>query len=148
MEDIHHPVLNNNSIFKVYQSKNESFLYSILAALYSNKIDRRLFHRPSAYQKYKKTLNLENLSLPIRNKDIVHFLRNNPKLNIAIRLFDSVVVSEKEMRIYEYKVIGKNRQVINISFHKAYKTKKTLYHYFWLKNLNNIKQNIKKVLSV
>ena len=67
----------------------------------------------------KKTLNLENLSLPIRNKDIVHFLRNNPKLNIAIRLFDSVVVSEKEMRIYEYKVIGKNRQVINILFHKS-----------------------------
>ena len=131
MEDIHHPVLNNNSIFKVYQSKNESFLYSILAALYSNKIDRRLFHRPSAYQKYKKTLNLENLSLPIRNKDIVHFLRNNPKLNIAIRLFDSVVVSEKEMRIYEYKVIGKNRQVINILFHKSYKNKKSLYHYFW-----------------
>ena len=92
MEDIHHPVLNNNSIFKVYQSKNESFLYSILAALYSNKIDRRLFHRQSAYQKYKKTLNLENISLPIRNKDIVHFLRNNPKLNIAIRFFDSVVV--------------------------------------------------------
>ena len=54
MEDIHHPVLNNNSIFKVYQSKDESFLYSILAALYSNKIDRRSFHRPSAYEKYKK----------------------------------------------------------------------------------------------
>ena len=54
MDDIHHPILNNNSIFKVYQSKDEGFLYSILAALYSNKIDRRLFHRLSAYQKYKK----------------------------------------------------------------------------------------------
>ena len=54
MEDIHHPILNNNSIFKVYQSKHESFLYSILAVLYSNKIDRRSFHRPSAYK------NIEN----------------------------------------------------------------------------------------
>ena len=69
MEDIHHPVLNNNSIFKVYQSKNESFLYSILAALYSNKIDRRLFHRPSAYQKYKKrhqTLKISPFLLEIK----------------------------------------------------------------------------------
>ena len=118
MEDIHHPVLNNNSIFKVYQAKDESFLYSILAALYSNKIDRRSFHRPSAYEKYKKTLNIKNINFPIRNKDIVHFLRNNPKLNVAIRLFDSVVISEKDMRIYEYKVIGKGSQVINILFHK------------------------------
>ena len=31
MEDIHHPVRNNNSIFKVYQSKNESFLLPRLA---------------------------------------------------------------------------------------------------------------------
>ena len=68
MEDIHHPILNNNSIFKVYQSKGESFVYSILAALYSNKIDRRSFHRPSAYQKYRKLLNLKNITLPISNK--------------------------------------------------------------------------------
>ena len=144
MEDIHHLILNNNSIFKVYQSKDESFLYSILAALYSNKIDRRSFHRPSAYEKYKKTLNIKNINFPIRNKDIVHFLRNNPKLNVAIRLFDSVVISEKDMRIYEYKVIRKGSQVINILFHKYYRNKKTLYRYFWLKNLNNISQNVKR----
>ena len=53
MNDIHHPVLNNNSIFKIYNSKNESFLYSILAALHSNKIDRRSFHHPDVYIKYK-----------------------------------------------------------------------------------------------
>ena len=64
------------------------------------------------------------MNFPIRNKDIVHFLRNNPKLNIAIRLFDSVVISEKDMRIYEYKVIGKGSQVINILFHKYNRTKK------------------------
>ena len=73
MEDIRHPILNNNSIFKVYQSKDESFIYSILAALYSNKIDRRLFHSPSVYEKYKKTLNIKNINFPMRNKDIIHF---------------------------------------------------------------------------
>ena len=61
MEDIFHPVLNNNSVFKIYQSKDESFIYSILAAIYSNKIDARSFHQPSAYMKYKKLLNIANI---------------------------------------------------------------------------------------
>ena len=124
MEDIYHPVLNNNSIFKIYQSKNESFLYSVLAAIYSKTIDRRLFHLPNAYIKYKKKLNLENLSFPMKNKNIKVFLQNNPKLNLRIRLFDSIIVSNKDMRIYENKIIGKGKVTINILFHKSYKDKK------------------------
>ena len=46
MQDIFHPILNNNSIFKIYQSKDESFLYSILAAIYSQKIEKNFFHQP------------------------------------------------------------------------------------------------------
>ena len=103
MEDIYHPVLNNNSIFKIYQSKNESFLYGVLAAIYTKTIDRRLFNLPNAYIKYKKKLNLENISFPMKNKNIKVFLQNNPKLNLRIRLFDSIIVSNKEMRIYETK---------------------------------------------
>ena len=144
MEDIFHPVLRNNSIFKVYQSKNESFLYSILAAMYSSKINYRLFHQVNAYQKYKKLLNTENLPFPIKNKHISLFLQNNPTLNIKIRLFNSVVVSDTNMKIFEHRKIGTGRKVINILFHKTYKDKKSCYHYFWIKNLNNIKNTIKK----
>ena len=144
MEDIYHPVLNNNSIFKIYQSKNESFLYSVLAAIYSKTIDRRLFHLPNAYIKYKKKLNLENISFPMKNKNIKVFLQNNPKLNLRIRLFDSIIVSNKDMRIYESKIIGKGKITVNLLFHKTYKDKKTFYHYFWIKNINNIKNTIKK----
>ena len=102
MKDIFHPVLNNNSIFKVYQSKHESFLYSILASLYSKKIDSRIFHQPHVYTKYKKLLNVENISFPMKNKNIDLFLRNNPKLDISIRLFDSIVVSKNDMKIYAH----------------------------------------------
>ena len=144
MEDIFHPVLNNNSIFKIYQSKNESFLYSILAALYSSKIDYRLFHHPNAYKKYKKIINVENIPLPMKNKHINLFLKSNPKLNIKIRLFSSVVVSNTNMKIFEHKKMGKGKKLINILFHKTYKGKKSYYHYFWIKNLNNIKKTIKK----
>ena len=144
MNDIHHPVLNNNSIFKIYNSKNESFLYSILAALHSNKIDRRSFHHPDVYIKYKKLLNLKNISFPMKNRDINHFLRNNHKLDISIRLFDSVTISKTDMKIFEYKVFGKGRQTINILFHKSYRNKKSFYRYFWIKNINNIKRCSKK----
>ena len=107
MKDIFHPVLNNNSIFKIYQAKDESFLYSILAALYSNKLNRRSFHRPNAYKVYRNKLNIENMTFPMKNKDINLFLQNNPKLNIKIRLFDSIMISDTEMKIYEHKEIGK-----------------------------------------
>ena len=148
MEDISQPTSNNNSVFKIYKSKNESFLYSILAALYSNKIDRRSFHHPEAYEKFKRKINTQNISFPMKNKNIIHFLKNNPNLNISIRLFDSVVTSKNDMKIYEHKVIGKGKKIINILFHKSYIKKKSFYHYFWLKNINNIQKKLKKVLFV
>ena len=54
------------------------------------------------------------------------------------------------MKIYEHKVIGqgRNKTVVNILFHKSYKNKKSFYHYFWLKNINNIKKQLKDVLFV
>ena len=117
MEDIFHPVLNNNSVFKIYQSKDESFIYSILAAIYSNKIDARSFHQPSAYIKYKKLLNITNIPFPMKNKNIKLFLRNNSRLDISIRLFDSILISKNDMKIYEHKVFGKGPKIINILFH-------------------------------
>ena len=88
MQDIFHPILNNNSIFKIYQSKDESFLYSILAAIYSQKIENKIFHQPNAYKKFKKLINVKNIPFPMKNKHINRFLENNPKLDITIRLFD------------------------------------------------------------
>ena len=139
MNDVFHPVLNNNSIFKIHQSKDESFLYSILAALYSNRINVRQFHQVNAYARYKKLLNIGNITFPMKNKDINVFLKNNPNLDISIRLFDSIAISKTDMKIYEYRVIGKGRKIINLLFHKSYKNKKSFYHYFWIKNINNIK---------
>ena len=43
MNDIFHPVLDNNSVFKIRQIKDESILYSDLAALYLNRIDAKQF---------------------------------------------------------------------------------------------------------
>ena len=77
MEDIFHPVLNNKSIFKIYQSKDETFLYSILAPLYSQTIDRTLFNRPYVYTKYKKLVNIENISFPMKNEKIGRFTKQS-----------------------------------------------------------------------
>ena len=144
MDNIYHPVLSNNSIFKVHKSNVESFLYAILAALYSHKIDRRSFHNSSSYEKYKRTLNLKNILFPITLKEIPYFLKNNPHLNISIRLFDSIKISQNDMKIYSGKIIGSGKKIINILFHKTYKNKKSQYHFFWIKNINNIKNTTKQ----
>ena len=148
MNDVFHPVLNNNSIFKIHQSKDESFLYSIVAALYSNRINVKQFHRVNAYAKYKKLLNIGNITFPMKNKDINVFLKNNPNLDISIRLFDSIAISKTDMKIYEYRIIGKGRKIINLLFHKSYKNKKSFYHYFWIKNINTITKTVNDGLFV
>ena len=116
MNDVFHPVLNNNSIFKIHQSKDESFLYSILAALYSNRINVKQFHRVNAYAKYKKLLNIGNITFPMKNKDINVFLKNNPNLDISIRLFDSIAISKTDMKIYEYRIIEKVVKLLTYCF--------------------------------
>ena len=68
MYNVSHPVLNKQSIFKVYNTNKENFVYVILAALYSKKIYRKSYHFPSAYNNYKKSLNLKNITLPMTNK--------------------------------------------------------------------------------
>ena len=113
MQDIFHPILNNNSIFKIYQSKDESFLYSILAAIYSQKIEKKIFHQPNSYKKFKKLINIENIPFPMKNKHINQFLENNPKLDITVRLFDSIVVSKTDMKIFEHRKFGKGSKIVN-----------------------------------
>ena len=144
MYNVSHPILNKNSIFKIYNTNKENFVYVILAALYSNKIDRRAFHFPSAYNKYKKLINFKNIILPMTNKNIPMFLKHNNHLNISIRLFDSIKISENDMQIYETRIIGKGLSIINVLFHKIYKNKKTYYVYFWIKHINSIKINFKQ----
>ena len=80
----------------------------------------------------------------MKNKHINRFLENNPKLDLTIRLFDSILVSKTEMKIFEHKKVGKGRKIVNILFHKTYKNKKSYYHYFWIKNINNIKKQLKE----
>ena len=80
----------------------------------------------------------------MKNKHINQFLENNPKLDITVRLFDSIVVSKTDMKIFEHRKFGKGRKIVNILFHKTYKNKKSYYHYFWIKNINNIKKTFKR----
>lgn len=83
MAHLKHSIPENNSIFKVHQCNDESFLYAILAVLYSNSTDRILFHHIRSYEKYRKTLNLSNILFPITNKDIPYFLSLNHSLTFV-----------------------------------------------------------------
>ena len=49
------------------------------------------------------------------------FVKNGPNLYISIRLFDSITISKTDMKIYEYRVTGKGRKIINLLPHNSYK---------------------------
>ena len=104
MKDVHHPIPDTVSIFKVHQSRMGSFLYSVLAALYSNSIDRRTFHNQSAV-KIQKIVKYNQHSFSMKHKHIFHFFKNIPKLHISIGL--SVAISSRVTKIFNYKTIGK-----------------------------------------
>ena len=55
------------------------------------------------------------------NKNIPSFIKDNARLDISIRLFDSIKISENDMHIYETKVTGRGANIITISFHEIYK---------------------------
>ena len=55
--------------------------------------------------------------ITIEKQKIIHFLQDNPRLNISIRLFDSIMTSQNDMKIYEHRIIGTGTRIINLLFH-------------------------------
>ena len=98
-----HPQLKNKSIFKLHNCKKESFIYSLLAALYSTKLSNNVFHDPKQYKKYKSNLNLHGnkISFHIKVNQIKQFVHQNQNLNIKIKLFEATKISNDEIYIHD-----------------------------------------------
>ena len=52
-----------------------------------------------------------------------HFLKNNPQLDITIRLFDSVAIPSREMKTFDFKTIAKGKTSQIFCFTKGIKRK-------------------------
>ena len=62
---------------------------------------------------------VNNSRLSMKNKLMVHFSKNRPKLDISIRLLDSVAISSREMKFFDYRTIGEGN-IINILYSFAH----------------------------
>ena len=51
------------------------------------------------------------------------FLNRNPRLDISVRLLDSIKASETDVKIYESKIIGKGKKILTFCFINHIKTK-------------------------
>ena len=62
MEDISHPTLNNNSVFKIYKSKNESFCIPFWQLYILTKLigDHFTIQKPMRNSKEKLTLKISH----------------------------------------------------------------------------------------
>ena len=47
------------------------------------------------------------------------FLKLNSNLNISVRLLDAIKFSESDCKIYQSKIFGKGKKIIDILFHKS-----------------------------
>ena len=74
--DIRHPFLEKSNFFKVYNSGAGlwSFIYAILAAIYSPLLHRNVMHCKESYKQFTKKLKLSSLNNKRGNiKDLKYF---------------------------------------------------------------------------
>ena len=140
---MNHPQLNDRHFFRIHDSGSgiTSFIYCLLAAIYSNDLHRNVMHSKQAYQNFLKTLNLENIfsyhSSSFRTLKL--FLRHNQQLNITIILYEGrLSPSTGKIEIFKHSTLGCGSKKICIlrlfNFHM--KTKRSFY--FYLKNPSTI----------
>ncbi|XP_048479424.1 uncharacterized protein LOC119694216 [Plutella xylostella] len=78
-------VVNTKSCLNIKNNDDYCFLWSIVAALYPAK---RNVCRKTSYPHFTKVLNINDLSFPLSQKDIINFEKNNPELSINVYGFD------------------------------------------------------------
>ena len=87
--DIRHPQLEKRNFFRVHNSGYGiwSFIYSILAAIYSNSLHRNIMHHHTSYQKFIKSSNINTSRFESGSiKDVKLFLKANEKLNLNVTI--------------------------------------------------------------
>ena len=137
-----HPQLNRRHFFKVYKSGYGivSFIYSLMAALYSNTIHRNFMHSPNCYKRFVNTLNLQKITFSKDSlKQLKIFLKNNSNLNVKIILFEGRLSPKSgNIEVYQHSKIEHGKRIINILRLFNFEGKARRSYYFYLKNASTL----------
>ena len=104
--DLHHPQLNKRHFFKVYKSGMRlwSFIYSVLAAIYSHIFHRNGIHYKATYFKFIKNLDLASLNFNRGTiKDLKKFLKQHRQLNITVSIYEGrLSPNSDKLQVWKY----------------------------------------------
>ena len=140
--DIKHPQLEKRNFFKVYNSGTGicSFIYSVLAALYSDKLHRNVMHYEETYQKFLKNLDMTSLRYQkglIR--DIKTFLKQNKNLDISVVIYEGrLSPNSKHIQVRKYGKLGVGKGEIHLLRTFIFKNEEKINYYFYIKNIHSI----------
>ena len=116
--DIKHPQLEKRNFFKVYNSGTGicSFIYSVLAALYSDKLHRNVMHYKETYQKFLKNLDMTSLRYQKGSiRDIKTFLKQNKNLDISVVIYEGrLSPHSKHLQVWKYGKLGVRKREIHL----------------------------------
>ena len=111
-----HPQLESHNFFKSKKNATDSFLYAILASIYSNRFDSKNAHNSSSYHQFKEGLDLSNIKFPPSTLSIKKFVAQNLHLGISIRIYETnKCATTKNLRIFDHRgAIKKGRNTVHL----------------------------------
>ena len=146
--DIRHPTLEKRNFFKVYNSGSGlwSFIYAILAALYSPLLHRNVMHYKESYKKFTKKIEMESLNIKRGNiKDLKMFLQQNKNWDVSVNLYEGRLSHHSpDIQVWKYGKLGDGKSDINVLHIFQYVKKKKRHYYFYIKNIFAIKHLFQK----
>ena len=140
--DLQHPQLEKRNFFRVYNSGSGiwSFIYSVLAALYSGVLHRNVIHYKETYHKFLRKLDLTSLRYQKGSiKDIKTFLKQNKFLDISIVIYEGRLSPDSnQIQVWKYGKLGVGKNEINVLHTFIFKNGEKLSYYFYIKNILTI----------
>ena len=139
---MNHPQLNSRHFFRIYDTGSgvTSFIYSLLAAIYSNVLHRNVMHSKKAYQAFLKTLDLKKVSYHSSSiKNLKSILEYNKHLNVKIILFEGRLSPlTGNIEIFKRCILGDGSKEISILRLFNFHSKGKRSYYFYLKEPSTI----------
>ena len=125
-------IKNKKACVNIQNNDEESFKYSILAALHYSEIQEH-HSRPSKYTKWLNELNFSGIDFPVKLKEIDKFEYQNPyRIN---------VLGYENKEIYHLRISNKNTNDLTINLlllRNGENSSEKNYHYIWIKDLSKL----------
>ena len=133
-------IYDTKSIVNIQNEDQACFMWSILAALHPTEHNpQRLIH----YEPYTEELNFTGIQFPVTVDQISKFEKLNPDISITVLGIDIPDNEEKDAsKVFPLRVPTQQQEHHIVLL---YWSRGEVHHYAWVKNLNRLLSNTKKI---